>query len=85
MHGNKIIPKDQFVRIYAGLASIGVSAHTRNQDIARARAMVDSLLGLNGVSREDLLGTVEYYTLHQNAWRQIIGEAAKALETPPPQ
>jgi hypothetical protein len=75
-----VIPEPQFVSVYARLTTASVTAHPVPPDSLGSARMVDSILALEGVTREQFNATVNWYNKDVTRWKPFFDEVVAALE-----
>jgi len=74
------LPESKFVSVYAKLTSASVTARPVPPDSLGSARMVDSILALEGVTREQFDATVRWYDEDVQRWRPFFDEVVRALE-----
>ena len=77
---SNIIPEPKFVSVYARLTTATVTARPVPPDSLGSAHMVDSILALEGVTREQFNATVRWYNQDVTRWKPFFDEVVQALE-----
>ncbi len=75
-----IIPQAKFVSVYARLTAATVTARPVRPDSLSSALMVDSLLALEGVNREQYNATIKWYNEDVQRWKTFFDDVVAALE-----
>ncbi|MBP1647766.1 MAG: hypothetical protein H6Q30_1211 [Bacteroidetes bacterium] len=75
-----IIPQPKFVSVYARLTAATVTSRPVRPDSLSSAQMVDSLLALEGVTREQYNATVQWYNEDVQRWKTFFDDVVAALE-----
>ena len=75
-----VIPEPKFVSVYARLTTASVTARPLPADSLGPARIVDSILTLEGVTREQFEATVRWYNQDVTRWKPFFDEVVAALE-----
>jgi hypothetical protein len=75
-----VIPEPKFVSLYARLTTASVTARPVPPDSLGSVQMVDSILALEGVTRERFNATVRWYDEDVRRWKPFFDQVVAALE-----
>jgi hypothetical protein len=77
---SKVIPEPKFVALYARLTTASVTARPMPPDSLGSARMVDSILALEGATREQFNATIRWYNEDVRRWKPFFDEVVAALE-----
>lgn len=75
-----VLPEPKFVSVYARLTTATVTARPVPPDSLGSAQIVDSILALEGVTREQFEATVHWYNEDVERWKPFFDEVVRALE-----
>jgi hypothetical protein len=75
-----VLPEPKFVSVYAKLTTATVTARPVPPDSLGSANLVDSILALEGVTREQFNATVHWYDEDVQRWKPFFDEVVLALE-----
>jgi hypothetical protein len=77
---SNILPESKFVSVYARLTAVTVTARPVPPDSLGSARLVDSILTLEGVTREQFDATVRWYNEDVQRWKPFFDQVVRALE-----
>jgi hypothetical protein len=75
-----ILPESKFVSVYGRLTTASVTARPPLPDSLARKEFVDSVLALEGVTRDQFETTIRWYNEDVQRWRSFFDEVVRALE-----
>ena len=75
-----VLPESKFVSVYARLTSASVTARPVPPDSMGPARVVDSILTLEGVTRDQFNATIRWYNEDVHRWKPFFDEVVLALE-----
>lgn len=77
---SNVIPEPKFVSVYARLTTATVTARPAPPDSLSSAQLADSILALEGVTREQFDATVHWYNEDVTRWKPFFDKVVQALE-----
>jgi hypothetical protein len=75
-----VLSDHQFARVYADLTRNSVSVHTASADTGQAKRTADSILTRYGVTRDQVLATVQQLNADPPRWKGVLEEALRDMQ-----